>query len=310
MEAIMSYVLRRIIMQKHFFTALMIGVVFFYLGSCASEQARRVVEPAPELEPVVEAEKEAPTKKVVEEVQLIAKELSYYWDGVLASYRVYKYADEGTQRLEEVLYNSDDEVQERIVYKYEEGNRRGMQTFDESGKLQSYHTYRYDSRNLLVEDSFFDAEDELQTRQEYKYDEGGRKTRWEVYNGDLVLLSNTLYTYEDGLNTLIENYSPSGEVLDFFTIEYNSMGDPIKRTWYSDEDQVKESKGYTYEDGVLTEETIFRGNGSVLREIRYSNNSSGSPVEKLILDGGGDIQEQITFEYINRTRVKYVRVDD
>lgn len=299
-------------MKKTYIGLLLSAVVLFSMMGCASAPVQSVEEavsraPAPAAEEQKEVTK---TKKIVEEVQIVSKELAYYWDGVLASYRVYKYAEEGVQRLEEILYNSDDEVQEQIVYKYEGGNCRTMQTFNDAGKLQSYHTYRYNSKNQVVEDAYFNARDELQTRQEYEYDADGKKIRWNVYNGDNALLSYTLYLYEGKLNTRVENYSTSDQLLDYFVNEYSPEGNLSRSIWYSENDKVEETREYTYEKAFLVEEKILRGNGSVRRRVQFTNNDSGNPVEKVFLDGGGNIQERVTYEYITRTSIRYETVKE
>jgi YD repeat-containing protein len=285
-------------------------VLFVFLSTCASGPVpvqKKAEAPATQAAAEEEGTKR---KKVVEEVQVVSKELTYYWDGVLASYRVYKYAEEGVQRLEELFYNSDDEIQERIVFKYENGNCRSMQTFNQAGDLQSYHTYLYDERNRRVEDAFFNARDELQTRQTYEYDAEGRKSRWNVYNSDNALLSYTLYLYEGDLNTRVENYSPSDRLLDYFANEFSPEGRLLRSTWCTGEGEVEETTEYRYENSFLTEETHFRKNGSVLRRVQYTNNEFGNPLEKIFLDGGGDIQERVTLEYITRTSIRYESVKE
>ena len=296
-------------MKKQFNRLLLSAGVLFYFAGCASAPLPPVEEPVPAAPVAAEKEEVPQTKKIVEEVQIVSKELAYYWDGVLASYRVYKYADEGIQKLEEVLHDSDDEVQERIVYKYEDGNCRTSQTFNESGDLLNYHTYRYNSNRQVVEDAFFNSKEELQTREEYEYDEEGRKIRWEVFNGDNALLSYSLYIYEGDLNTRIENYSPSGKSMDYFVLEYTPEGSLAKEVWYTEEEDVKETKVFTYENNLLTEQTFLRGNGSVRRRVKHAYNDAGYPVEQVFLDGGGDIQERITYEYITRTRIRYEQVN-
>lgn len=287
-------------MRKLIVPVLFLVAVFLFMNGCATQ---------PPQSPEASEAEEVETKKVVEEIQLVSKRLTYYWDGVLASYTNYEYAEEGAVKLQEV-YSSDDQMQERIVSKYEGDNLRSRQTFNGEGELLRYHTYTYNSQGLLLEDALYNADDQLQSRQEYEYDEQGKKVRWNVYSSEGALLSYTEYSYENGLNTRIENYSPSGELQDFFTIEYNADRQVTKRTWHEDEDTIEEIRSYSYENGALVEETILRGNGSVKQEIEYSNNEAGNPVEVVYRDGGGTVQEQIAYEYITRTKVSYVPVEE
>lgn len=302
-------------MRKILFPLLLLAGFILIFSGCVSED----VLPGA-VEEVATEEADLQTRRVVEEVQLVSRELSYYPDGVLASYRVYTYADEGTQKLEEALYNSDDELLERLVYKYEDGNYRSkqtyeglgelLQTYDGNGELQNYHTFEYNDAGLLTEDVLYNQYDEPQTRQEYEYDLRGNRTKWSVFNGEGALLSSSEYLYKDSLNTRIENYSPDGSLLDYFELEYDSSSRLIRRTWYSGEDEVMQVQRYIYEDGVLAEERVLRGNGSLKRRVVYTSNRAGYPVEAVYLDGGDNIQEQTAYEYVTRTRVSYQKVKE
>jgi len=294
-------------MRKSLILFLLAGALILVWSGCAGqpeavdkEQAPAVKEEAKDTEPA-----EPEMKKVVEEVQLVSKRSSYYSDGVLASYRVYTYAEEGTEQREEVMYNSDDEVEERITYSYEDGKLIEKQNYNGKGDLQRIHQYAYDENGFLLEDKLVNPKGETQTLQEFEYNSEGKKIKWSVSNGEGALLSYSIYEYEDGLNTKIENFSASGNLLDYFILEYNTGRNPIKRTWYDSDDQIVESRVYEYEEGALKKETLFRANGSVKRHIIYSNNSSGNPVEFVYMDAGENIQEQVTYEYINRTKVSY-----
>lgn len=260
------------------------------------------------------------TVREVEEVQLVSRELSYYPDGVLASYRIYTYAEEGTEKLEEALYNSDDEMIERLIFKYEDGNQRSkqtyegfgelLQTYDGNGELLNYHAFKYDDDGQMTEDALYNGKDELQTRQEFEYDRRGNKVKWSVFSGDGALLSYTTYEYEEGLNTLIENHGPDGDVPDYFQLEYDQAGRLVKRTWYTGDDQVEQVHVYVYEGDSLAEERILRGNGSVKRRILYTNNSYGYPVEVVYMDGGNKVREIKGYEYVTRTRITYRQVKE
>lgn len=298
-------------MRKSLILILLAGVLVLLWSGCAG-QPETVDKEQPSLveEEKKEAEHAEPEmKKVVEDVQLVSKRSSYYSDGVLASYREYSYDEEGTEKREEVMYNSDDEVEERITYSYEDGKLIEKQNYNEEGDLQRINQFAYDENGFLIEEKLVNPKGETQTLQEFEYNSEGRKIKWSIFNGEGALLSYSMYGYEDGLNTKIENFSASGNLLDYFIIEYNTDKNPIKRTWYDSDDQIVESRAYEYEEGALKKETLFRANGSVKRHIIYSNNSSGNPIEVVYMDAGENIQEQVTYEYINRTKVSYEPVE-
>jgi len=291
------------------------GIILMYSG-CVSQDTGQIHDQGKTAAP----EEGTEVKKVREEVHLVSKELSYYPDGVLATYRVYTYAEEGVQKLEEELYNSDDELLERKVFKYENGNQRSkqtyqglgelLQTYDGNGELIQYHIFKYSDAGLITEDSLYDMNDELRTRQEFEYDKGGNKTEWRVFNTDGALLSYTGYEYENGLNTVIKNHSPDGVLLDRFLLEYDSDARLVKRTWFSGDGAVKQIRIFIYRNGGLIEEQVLLANRSIRRKIIYTNNSSGDPLEVVYMDGAGNIREILAFEYVNRTRVTYTRVKE
>src|SRR6056297_3604559 len=302
-------------MRKSLIFVLLAGALVLLWSGCASqpETSEKASEATTEAK-TAEEEKTTETtepqlEKVVEEVQLVSKRTTYYSDGVLASYRVYSYADEGTEKREEILYNSEDEAEERIVYTYEDGNLSESRHYNGSNELQRIHQFSYNDEGLLSEDLLLNAKEEQQTRQEYEYNSAGDKSKWLVYNSSDTLMSYSLYEYQDGLNTRIENYSAGNDLLDYFVIEYTSGGKPEKRVWYNSSDQREQSRLYEYEDGALVNETLLRANGSVKRKIVYVNNSFGNPVEVVYMDAGEDIQEQVTYDYITRNKVSYKVVE-
>ena len=296
-------------MRKSFILVLLAGALVLLWTGCAGqpETSEGVSETKQEAMPAEPTEPEM--EKVVEEVQLVSKRTTYYSDGVLASYRVYSYADEGTEKREEILYNSDDEEEERIVYTYEDGNLTESRHYNGNNELQRIHQFSYNDVGLLSEDLLLNAREEQQTRQEFEYNSAGDKSKWLVYNSSDTLMSYSLYEYQDGLNTRIENYSAGNDLLDYFVIEYTSGGKPEKRVWYNSSDQREQSRLYEYEDGALVNETLLRANGSVKRKIVYVNNSFGNPVEVVYMDAGEDIQEQVTYDYITRSKVSYKVVE-
>ncbi|HKK64487.1 MAG TPA: hypothetical protein VJ967_01440 [Clostridia bacterium] len=302
-------------MRKSLIFVLLAGALVLLWSGCASqpETSEKASEATTEAK-TAEEEKTTETtepqlEKVVEEVQLVSKRTTYYSDGVLASYRVYSYAEEGTEKREEVLYNSDDEIEERIVYTYEDGRLMESRHYNANNDLQQMHKFDYNDEGLVSEDLLLNAKGEQQTRQEFEYNPAGQKSKWLVYNGNDTLMSYSLYEYQSGLNTRIENYSAGNELLDYFVIEHNSEGKPEERVWYNSSDQREQSRLYEYENGALVNETVLRANGSVKREIVYVNNRVGNPVEVVYMDAGENIQEQVTYEYITRSKVSYKVVE-
>jgi YD repeat-containing protein len=268
----------------------------------------------------VEAESEVAAKKTVkkeqskykevrEKIQLVEKKSFYYPDGVLDRYRIFTYPEGKLTLLKENLFNSEDELQERISYEYNEGVCSSKSSFDAEGKPVSVHRYAYDGDGNLIEDTLYDGDEEVQSISKYEYDDAGRKTKWSIHEGGGALLAYTVYSYENGLNTKIENFSPGGELDDYFIIEYGNNGQKKKETWYKGSGEIEEYRLYSYEEGALTEETVHRKNNSVKLKIRFRNNEMGNPEKTVYMDGGDTVREQVAFEYIERTRMRKVQVE-
>ncbi len=280
-------------------------VLFLFACAGAPEEKPQTEEkPAKPME-----EKEPEYREVKEEIQLVEKMSSYYPDGVLDQYRLYSYEEGGTKLLKEELFNSEDELQERIEYSYEGELCTKESTYTSEGELLRYHEYSYNDEGLLIEDRLFNAEDALQSLSKYEYDEEGRKSKWSIYDGNEALLAYTEYIYEGGRNTMIQNYRPGGELEDSFILEYDQRGRKVKETWYNASGDIEEYRSYRYADDYLVEEIVYRGNDSVKRKIIYTNNEAGNPVDLVYMDGGENVQEKISYEYIERIRTKMVPVE-
>jgi YD repeat-containing protein len=272
----------------------------FFAAACATQA------PAPEKIPEEEAQ-EPEMREVSETVYLVKQELSYFPEGVLDRYRVYTYPEDGSRLLEEELYNAEDQLQERVEYRYEDGLQTEEAVYNGAGELLRLHRYSYDEQGNMTEDALYDANDELQSRSEYRYDEQGRKIEWRVYNGSGGLLAYTEYLYEDGRNTRIENYRPGGELEDYFEIEYDAQGRKIRSTWYDSEDEVVQYRTFSYGSSGLEEEVVHRANGSVKLRILYRNDEAGNPVAVRYEEADGDLRELVNYEYITRTETRMVR---
>lgn len=260
-------------------------------------------------EPVSAEEEKQEFKEVQETLQVVERKSFYYPDGVLDEYRVFTYKDSSTEVRKEELFSSSDELQEKIEYTYERGRCTEKTTYGEDGEQTRTHEYSYDEQGNLVEDTLYDSDDNLQSISRYEYNENGERTKWSIFDRNDTLLAYTEYTYEDGKNTRIENFSPSGDMEDYFVLEYDGDGRLEKKTWHDSSGKVEEYTAFEYEEGALVAEVVHRGNDSVKRKIQYNNNSHGNPESLVYMDGGDNVQERVAFEYTERTRTRRVAVD-
>jgi YD repeat-containing protein len=278
--------------------------VLIFASACATQPP----EPAGTGEQEKAVEKTEQEKRTVtEEVQLVKRRLSYFPKGVLDRYRVYVYPEEGTRLLQEKLYDSEDTLQQRVEYRYNDRDLRTEKAvYDAEGELQRKHEYSYDADGNLTEDTLYDGNGEMQSRSEYRYDDSGRKVQWRVYDSNDNLMAYTKYIYRNGRRARIENYRPGGAMEDYFVIKHDQQGRKTRSTWYDSDDEVVQYRTFDYEEGALSEEVVHRSNDTVKLRIVYTNNEQGNPVRVRYEQADGDMQEQISYEYITRTQTKIV----
>jgi len=288
---------RRSIRQLVFGSAAIMFVMVF--AACATAPEADVSQPEP-----IKEEKAQKPAVVTETVYLASEEQSWFADGVADERRVNRYDETTTNKLESLLYDAEQKLQERTIYEWKDGLLLSERTENGAGEVTSTHRYAYDN-SLLVEDRLFDQNDELQTRLHWDYDAEGRKTRWEVYNGSGALLAYTLFHYEGGRLSSTENYNPAGGLEELFESEYEN-GLLVKRSQYDKDKKLESYTSYRYENALLVEEIEHRKNGTVIRKTLYRNNEEGMPVEITYLDASDNVLERITKTYIARSVTRTV----
>ncbi len=276
----------------------------FMAGCASSPKAAEPAASAKQPEKTAAVEKKEPVK-VVKTVFYPVKETSYYADGAVDEITVYTYDDKGVKLLKKEVFDSDNVLQEWEQYEYSGDLVSVKKSFDKNNELQNYHSYKYEDNGNLVSDVTYNAKDEVQSKSEFVWD-NGKKVKWNVYDGAGALLSTTEYKYENGLNTKILSLNPAGKLEEYFVIEYNDKGHPVKNTHYSKDDKVLDSRTYEYKNGFLVLETVYRGNGSVKRKVVYSNDSNGNHVEIVYTDSADNVQERVVKEYKSREEVSFV----
>ena len=253
--------------------------------------------------PVQEVKKEP--VKVVTTVYYPVKETSLYSDGSVDEVTVYTYDDKGGKLLKKELFDSDNVLQESESYEYTGELLSVKKFFDKNGELQTYHKYEYDKDGNLVSDITFNPKDEVQSKSEYTWNEK-KKIKWSVFDASGALLGTTEYVYEGDLNTKIINKDSAGNKAEYFVIDYNANGLPVKKTEFSADGKVLGARSFEYKDDLLVLEKVLRSNGSVKRKVVYSYDKAGNPVEIIYTDSADNVRERITKEYKSREVVSYV----
>ncbi len=282
--------------------ALLVAGALLFAGCVSAPQTHKVLPKAQK--PAAAAEKKAPVK-VEKTVFYPVKEISYYGDGGVDEITLYTYDDNGVHLLKKELFDSDKVLEEMEEYEYSGTLLSVIKRFDKNNKLQGYHKLQYNGNKEITVDAVYNAKNELQSKSEYIWKDG-KKVTWKIYDSSGALLNVTNYIYKNGLNVRINNLNSGGDMADYFVIDYNASGLPVKNTHYNKAGTVLDSRTFSYKDGHLTESTVLRGNGSVKRKIVYSNDKNGNPVEILYMDAGNNVSERIVREYKSRKVISYV----
>jgi len=242
-------------------------------------------------------------KDAIEKVQVkqtvyipnVVKEVNFYNDGYIESYISYTY-DEDMTLIREDLFDSFDQILESAVYEKAAGNEVNRLLYNSRGTLQSSLETISTSSGLPEIVSSFDAEGGLQTSSEFEYDVDGNKIKWTVADGAGVVLSETVYIYEDGFPVKIEIYDAGRKMQEYFTLEY-SDGLLSSKNHVDADGKMKSGTEYGYEGGVLISEKYLRPNGSTYRTVKLTNDEHGNPVKEEHFDGNGDLKDWLEREY-------------
>lgn len=184
--------------------------------------------------------------------------------------------DEAGRLLEIVSYAydfRDGSLRSRTVTSYDAGLRLMRETLDATGAVTSTGLFRYDERDLLVEEVVYDAAGVVTVRQTYAYDAAGNVVRHEHYRGAALFRVNELTYGADGALSRHEVFDGDGVLLS----------------------------EATYADGGLAlEETEYDEAGAVVRRTAARLDDRGNFVETLEFDADGAVVERSTFAYDER----------
>lgn len=160
----------------------------------------------------------------------------------------YKY-QEGN-KLEEIrVYDTDEVLQERTIYKYDaQGNRVDEIDYTPKGEVNKRVTYLYDEQGKEIEKAFYNQDNELTGKQIYLYDKNDNLTETELYNAKGTSVERKTI-YQDG-NPIKEIYYLNlfvSQALRTTYYKYNDRGDLIKKSVeLTNNDPVAPQSSYEY----------------------------------------------------------------
>lgn len=244
------------------------------------------------------AEKTGPEKVQVKKtiyVPNVIRETSFYSDGFVESYKTFTY-DEQMNVVREDFFDSFDQIIESVVYEGAGSAAVNRMMYNSRGVLQASRTIENNEAGEPVSVSSLDAEGNLQTVSSYEYDADGNKLKWTIADEAGVVLSETVYIYEEGLLVRIDLFDEGGNKQEYFSLEYD--GEKLtRREHFSEDGELKSAVEYDYEGSAPVVERHLRANGSVFRTVKFENDERGNPVKEEYFDGNGTLKDWLEREY-------------
>lgn len=245
--------------------------------------------------------KTAKQRSVTVKVPVLVKESSFYADGLLDEYIVYKYDDSKTRLLEALTYDAArPEPIERLACEWKDGRKAAESVFDAEGKLKLRREFGYDAAGRLLSERVLDARGQAQSSSSYAYDAAGQKTEWRAFDGSGALRALTLYSEK-----AIEMRGSGGAATGSILLERLPDGRISKRSYLAADGSTQKVELYLYgkAPGPEAIETR-RADGSLASKTSYAYGEAGAVLKSATLDGGGAVRDSRSYEYALREETR------
>jgi antitoxin component YwqK of YwqJK toxin-antitoxin module len=265
------------------------------LSACASGPAS--AKPTAAAAP---SAKVAKTRTIVTKVPVLVKETSFYSDGLVDGYVVYK-LDAGNKALiEKDKYDaSRSEPVERQSFEYKDGREVAESVYESDGKLRSRRELEYDSAGRVVSERMLDAKGAALSSSAYAYDAKGRKAEWKALDASGAAKAVTAYVYgPDGLAS-IEMRDSAGKLTGTIKSEY-AGGKLARRVYAGPDGEAQKTESYSYSGSRPSALETKRSDGSIEAKLAYEYGASGELVKETEYLPSGSVSSYTTYEYVVR----------
>jgi len=280
------------------FVSLSVALV---LGSCASKPAAVVQAPPPAAGAVSKTPaKVAKQRTVLTKVPVLMKETSYYSDGLVDEYIVYKMDDANRNLIEKATFDpSIADPVERLVPEYKDGRLVAESVYDSSAKLRSRRELGYDASGRLISEIVRDGNGKEQSSSAYAYDAEGRKVEWRALDGSGAVKATSSYSYDGNDLTGVAVKDSDGSLLETLKLEY-ADGELAKRSYFGADGALEKYEAYAYTGGKPSSLENRRADGSLASRIVDAYGPSGELVKSSEYDSSGALKGYTTYEYVVR----------
>lgn len=287
-------------MKKAIITALTAFIFFGCASTPPSDEAMKEVAKE-EAAAVAEAAEEKATEIIEVEVAHLMKEVRFFRDGSVDSYRELTH-EEGTGRiLDEKSYDSFGNLKESIIYLYPEEGLVRRELKDAAGKVLSYDLLRYDAAGNLLSEASFSPQDEPAVSSRYDYDSRGNRVGLTVRSGSGAILSRIEYSYQGSLDVKGILIGADEAVRNTFIREYDDQDRLVRETILDRKGEKEKEVVYVYEGEFLITEEHLNNAGGLSRRFHYENDEKGSPVKISMENSRGIILETVERSYFYTT---------
>ncbi len=277
------------------FTITLVTLVFLVL-SCAGGASVSASEEASG--GVAADQKSAGGQLVLTKTPVLVKWTSFYPDGLIDQYAVYKLSEDLRLVLEEMIYDaSRPEPVQRIVYDYADGRLSREIIYEAEGGIRSRKEISYDSAGRAVSEKTFDAKDVLISSSTYSFDAAGKMSEWRAMDGTGTVLANVSYRWEDGRLSKIEMTDSSGALSGTVELDYGKNGLPAKRLYRDAAGKLEKYETYSYKGISLVSIERRRSDGKLITMTVYTLGELGERLAETNYDGSGVVLGTVAYEY-------------
>jgi hypothetical protein len=245
-----------------------------------------------------EPQKQRKERTVTVQVPVLVKETSFYADGLVDEYFVYKY-DAGLMVLlgKDSFDASRPDPIERMATEVEAGKVKAEVTFGSDGKQRFRVEKTWDAAGRLSAEKTLDAKGGLQSSSAYAYDAAGNRVEWKAFDGKGILKATTRYNYENGRLVLIDMRDGSGARIGTIAVAYDASGKASKRSYLSSDGSLQKTEEYAWKGALLMAVETKRADGSLLSRVAYTYGDLGQVLSSVTTDSSGAVKDKRAFEY-------------
>lgn len=251
--------------------------------------------------PAAVPQKQRKERTISVQVPVLVKETSYFADGLVDEYVVYKYDPALVSLLGKDTYDgSRPDPIERVVVEAENGRAKAETTYGADGGLRLRHEMTWDQEGRLVSERTLDLKGKVQSSSTYVYDAAGNRLEWRAFDGQGLLRAVTSYEYRDGRLALVDMKDGSGKRTGTIALEYDAAGLLAKRLYRAADGKLQKYEVPAYSGGRLLSLETRLADGSLVSKVSYTYGDLGQVLSSAVSDAAGTVRDRRSFEYAIR----------